>query len=354
MSDNICPICGSSNPKKQLLKNGDYVFFDCPTCGRFKIDIDTLINISNYAEKDKLASYLYYNNEKSKSCNDPNRMLFFNFIGSDESFEKVKKESPYSFHVTKEIVDNWYPNSFNEKIDMFLLNLYNRQNYFEDKVQFTEEQLKSACFVTRYLDWGKELNRNQVSEQANSFVRYLSKQDFVSLAPSNEYIILKPDGLKRVDEFQKSDINNKNVFVSMAFNDKTKDTREAIKEGIISSGYSPEFIDEIIHNKQIVPEMFRLIRESRFLILEISDPNYGAYYEAGYALGLGKEVIICCNKDVFDGNYSVFNKNITVEEYEKFYKYLKPHFDIAQKQILVWKDYEDLSNKLSEWIKAII
>ena len=63
----------------------------------------------------------------------------------------------------------------------------------------------------------------------------------------------------------------------MAFNDGTKQTREAIRQAIIDSGFSPEFIDEIIHNKQIGPEMFRLIRECRFLILDISDPNYGAY-----------------------------------------------------------------------------
>lgn len=355
MNNDICPICGNDNTYKEFPSDDFFsAFFICPACGRFKVDFDLNSNILDYLDKNKLASYLYYNNEKSKSFKNPNSKLFFNFIGSDKNFEKVKKESPYSFHVTKEIVENWYPHSFNEKINMFLLNLYNRQNYFEDKVTFTEEQLKSACFVTRYLDWGKELNRNQVSEQANSFVGYLSEQGFVSLAPLNEYIILKPDGLKRVDEFQKSDINNKNVFVSMAFNDKTKDTRKAIKEGIISSGYSPEFIDEIIHNKQIVPEMFRLIRESRFLILEISEPNYGAYYEAGYALGLGKEVIICCNEDVFNNNIPKFNKDISEEEFKKFQKYFKPHFDIAQKQILVWKDYDELTSTLAEWIKAII
>ena len=93
--------------------------------------------------------------------------------------------------------------------------------------------------------------------------------------------------------------------------------------------------------------MFRLIRESRFLILEITDPNYGAYYEAGYALGLGKEVIICCKEEVFTKKYET-------EEEQKYQKYLQPHFDIAQKQILVWSNYEDLTHKLTEWIKAII
>lgn len=354
MSDNVCPICGSSNPERKISEDFTYVFFKCPTCGRFAVDDETSMNISNYVEKDKLASYLYYNNEKSKASNVTDNMLFCNFLGIKENFEIAKKVNKHCFHATKEIIENWYPHSFTDKIDTFLLNLYNRQRFFKDEVKFTEEELQSACFATRYLDSDKILDRNKVNNQANSFVRYLKKQGFIEPSPSNDYMILLPDGLKRVDEFQKSNINNKNVFVSMAFNDKTKDTREAIKEGIISSGYSPEFIDEIIHNKQIVPEMFRLIRESRFLILEISDPNYGAYYEAGYALGLGKEVINCCNEDVFNNNIPKFNKNIAEEEFKKFQQYFKPHFDIAQKQILVWKDYKDLSKKLSEWIKAII
>jgi hypothetical protein len=32
---------------------------------------------------------------------------------------------------------------------------------------------------------------------------------------------------------------------------------------------------------------------------------------------------------------------------------LKPHFDLAQKQILVWKDEADLTKKLTEWIKFL-
>ena len=132
----------------------------------------------------------------------------------------------------------------------------------------------------------------------------------------------------------------------MAFNENTKNTREAIRKGIQHAEYDATLIDEIIHNKQIVPEMLRLIRESRLLVMDITEPNYGAYYEAGYAQGLGKEVIITCSDKVFSKTYES-------EEEKKMMKYIKPHFDIAQKQILVWHDVEDLTKKLSEWIKAI-
>lgn len=138
--------------------------------------------------------------------------------------------------------------------------------------------------------------------------------------------------------------SNKNVFVAMSFHESTKPVREAIRQAIINAQFSATFMDEEIHNRQIVPEMLRLIKESRFLIMDISSPNYGAYYEAGYAMGLAKEVIITCKKDVFDK-----------KEYKDWIeeKAYKPHFDIAQKQILVWEKESELTIKLIEWIKYL-
>ena len=185
-----------------------------------------------------------------------------------------------------------------------------------------------------------------VELQKEYILKFLINVGFLEQYQKTSYI-LTPKALQRIYELQKMNSINKDVFVSMAFNDSTIETCEAIRAGVEKAGFCSKFIDEIIHNHQIMPEMFRLIRECQFLILEISDPNYGAYYEAGYALGLGKEVIICCKKEVFEKEY------VTKEE-KKYARYMKPHFDIAQKQILVWTDCPDLIKKLSEWIKALI
>lgn len=350
MSENKCPICGSEADISPV-DNINYKFVECPCCGRLEMNITGLPFDGKPIDNDKLASYLFYNNGQSNIPIDADRIRFFNFIGHKEFFDRVKIKCPYSFYVTNNIVEAWYPSTFNEKVDMFLLMMYNRSHFMGDYVIFSKEQLLSACFAIRERQ-GVARKILDVSDQCTQFTNYLINQGYIKEIVSGFQLL--PDGYKRVDELQKSNSNNKNVFVSMAFSDYTKDTREAIRQGIINAGYSAEFIDEIIHNKQIVPEMFRLIRESRFLILDISDPNYGAYYEAGYALGLGKEVIICCNEDIFHGNIKVNGKAPTEEEKDKFGKYFRPHFDIAQKQILVWKDYEDLTKKLEEWIKSII
>lgn len=339
--ENKCPVCGA--PAERSHEEFPYWFVTCPACGRFKI-LRYPVGQDEHRpdDADKLASYLYYNGKINKPLSD---YRFFNFVGPKEAFDQTHSEYPWCFYVTKDIVNNWYPKTFSEKVDLFLLGLASRASFMSEVITFSKEEFESACFVIRKADGSTKPVSERVADQINYFIGYLVKQEYIE-ATSCRCIIL-PKGLERIDSLQR-DIKNttKNVFVSMSFSEGTKETREALRNAIIDAGFSPKFIDEIIHNKQIVPEMFRLIRECRFLILEISDPNYGAYYEAGYALGLGKEVIICCSKEAFNRKYET-------EEEQKYAKYLRPHFDIAQKQILVWDDYADLRKKLSEWIKAL-
>lgn len=139
----------------------------------------------------------------------------------------------------------------------------------------------------------------------------------------------------RIEEINKNAGFGKNVFIAMSFAEGTESTREVLKQGISNAGYTPVIIDEVTHNHQIVPEMFKQIRDSKFLVIDVSVPNNGAYYEAGYALGLGKEVIFCCKKEIFDDETK------------------RPHFDVSQKQMIVWKDEADLSDKLEKWIKSL-
>lgn len=124
----------------------------------------------------------------------------------------------------------------------------------------------------------------------------------------------------------------------MSFNESTKDIRARFRKAIIECGYNPIFIDEKEHNNQIVPEILYEIQKSKFVVVDVSEPNYGAYYEAGYALGLNKQVIICCDKNILQGEAAKS----------------RPHFDIAQKSMVVWKDHDDLEKRLINRIKSTI
>ena len=62
------------------------------------------------------------------------------------------------------------------------------------------------------------------------------------------------------------------------------------------------------------------IRESRFVVADISTGNRGAYWESGFAEGLGKPVIYTCKKSVWDDKG---DPN-------------RPHFDTNHLHTIVW------------------
>jgi nucleoside 2-deoxyribosyltransferase len=173
-------------------------------------------------------------------------------------------------------------------------------------------------------------------DQVDFSVAYLQSRSYVKAWPTANNptaLILLPSGMQRVDELQKDTRNSKTAFVAMSFAAGTENLRNAIKEGIIGAGYTPRLMDEIEHNHQIVPEMLYEIRNSRFVVAELSHHNNGAYYEAGYALGVGKEVIHICEKKEMNSSM---------------------HFDVKQINTILWESESDLSEKLKKRIRATI
>lgn len=316
-------------------------FVKCPVCGRYEVSSRFI----KPEEKDLVAAYLYHHDKEKREYSD----LFFYFLGEEKDYNKSfhNQNIPMRF-VSLDEIKAFFPTKFSDKVDMSLLAIAKKSSFFGETIEITDDEIQSLLFVRRFDEKGEPLPSDQIRLQYRSILEYFEKQGYIEGKAYADFtkIQLLADGWKQIEKLQTSEYQNKDVFVSMSFAENTKPVREAIREGITQAGFSPEFLDEIIHNKQIVPEMFRLIRECRFLIMDISDPNYGAYYEAGYALGLGKEVIITCSAEAFNRKYET-------EEEKKYERYLKPHFDIAQKQVLVWKDHSDLTHKLSEWIKAL-
>lgn len=318
-----CLVCGG---KADVYRTDDcnYKFVECESCGRFNINTYS-ISEANKFDKDKLASYLYYNGKINQPIKTTSG-YFYNFIGNEEKFKKEHKENPYCYYVTKDIVENWFPKTFSEKVDMFLQGLSYRVKFLGDKITLTLEQLYSACFVIR--DKNDEITRSQLCY----FTNYLHSEGFIET--NFKTVTILPNGLKRIDELQKNTIqNNKYAFVAMSFDDDMKEIRGAIKDAITEAGYIPRIMDEIQHNNQIVPEMLYEIRQAKFVIAELTNHNNGAYFEAGYAHGLGKKVIHVCKKDSFgkDG-----------------------HFDVKQVNTILWESIDGLKTALINRIKATI
>ena len=163
----------------------------------------------------------------------------------------------------------------------------------------------------------------------------------IQLGYLTEYIgnacAISAKGWQRIEDIQKKNLNQRHGFIAMAFREETESIRNRFREAIQNCGYKAMAIDEKEHNNQIVPEIFYEIDNSKFLVMDATYPNYGAYYEAGYALGRGKEVIICCSKKSFDDPTKI-----------------RPHFDIQQKSMIIWNTEAELVSRLEKRIKATI
>ena len=129
------------------------------------------------------------------------------------------------------------------------------------------------------------------------------------------------------------------AFVAMNFAQEFIDLKEAIKSAISKAGYEPIVVNEDLYAGGVMDRVLACIREARFVVADYTGNRGGVYYEAGFALGLGKTVMHSCRKAMFDAS----NKD-------------RLHFDVAHLNIIPWTDGDlpTYSVKLETHILAVL
>lgn len=306
------------------------VFVECPTCGRYEHQVIPAAIGANI--RDKVASYLYYKG----TLEEHEDYRFFNFLGSKSAFDYAYEKYPWCYFASVAEIEAFYPKTFAERIDRILLGMAKKADFFGNRITYTMDQILSAMFIRRFDKKGNCIDADIVKHQLFEIGDYLEKNGYVESSSSSDGIsfVIKPAGYKRIDELQVNESQtSKSVFIAMSFAKEMDGVREAIKKAVTECSFTPRIMDEIEHNHQIVPEMLYEIRQARFVIAELTGHNNGAYFEAGYALGQGKEVIQVCNKEKFgeDG-----------------------HFDVKQINTVMWENEDELTEKLIARIKATV
>jgi len=145
--------------------------------------------------------------------------------------------------------------------------------------------------------------------------------------------LVSVEGWKQMEAANVAGIPGK-CFVAMSFHESLK---AAYDDGIfpalnIDCKIEPVRIDLIPHNDNIVDKIIAEIRTCRFMVADFTGQKSGVYFEAGFAMGLGRPVIWSCQKDDLE--------NV--------------HFDTRQYNHIVWNEPADLRQKLADRIKATI
>lgn len=127
-------------------------------------------------------------------------------------------------------------------------------------------------------------------------------------------------GWARVEELLQSATGSRKGFMAMKFGDPQLDAvfRDHFKPAMLQVGFDLMRLDDE-PRAGLIDDRLRLeIRTSRFMVADLSHANAGAYWEAGFAEGLGRPVIYTCRKEVFDDPKT------------------KPHFDTNHYLTVVW------------------
>lgn len=121
----------------------------------------------------------------------------------------------------------------------------------------------------------------------------------------------------------------------MSFGNDMKETRNAIKKACLKTGFTPILVDEVHYDSDttINDAIIANLRKSRFCIADFTEQKDGVYFESGFALGEGKQVIYACQKEWFN----------------------KSHFDTNHFPHIVYETPEELTdalvNKIEAWIR---
>lgn len=274
----------------------------------------------------RIGVYLYHHETKS------NELPVTYFFGDISKCKEISEEftSQAIRLVSQEMIDEWFPKNINEINQKIIQYFLAKQTHYGQEFEWTGNDKNKLFFISPNLDSGAQY-------QEYSFITaQIFKKGLVSKtknADNRIWFVVSEGAIELYQNSEKNSKNNNLAFIAIKFKDN-EERIEAIQKAIALAGYEPRIMSEYETNNWIMPEIFHQIKLSKFVVVDLSIRCDGAYYEAGYAYALGKEVI-----HLYDNREQGTNPL---------------HFDVAQKSTVMYNDYDELVEKLVARIKATV
>lgn len=146
-----------------------------------------------------------------------------------------------------------------------------------------------------------------------------------------EQATITTDGWAYLDDHPAVDVGNQ-AFVAMSFSEAMGPAfSDGIKPALEKAGYDAYRVDLDPHVQRIDAKIEHEIRNSVFVVADVTEQKQGVYYEAGFAMGLGRPVIW------------------TVKEEDKE----DLHFDTRQYRHIIWTDVAELREQLYHLVSVL-
>jgi len=311
-SNDLCPVCGQFKISRADVNPLLYIV-KCHLCGQYSISGRLFASLSRTLPNVILSGIIrnYWETQEDEL---------------ELSFEKL--ESLEAF-VSKSPIQVPRETDIPAKADLVL-------KHIQRKTEFPG----SIVEVNTELDFSIGFCKN--AAELIYLIRYLASRNHICVAPTTDFsdtgrrCEILPEGWAYLSGIG-TEVKDQG-FIAMAFSldlsDRLRD--EGLIPGIDKAGYYPQRIDRKEHNNRIDDEIVAEIRKSKFVVADLTGKNAGAYFEAGFAMGLGKPVIWTCQQSEIDAG------NV--------------HFDTRQYSIVSWapENLDDFAKRLTLRIEATI
>lgn len=136
-------------------------------------------------------------------------------------------------------------------------------------------------------------------------------------------VALTAKGWERHQSLLKNGAGSRHAFMAMKFNDAELDEffAQRLKPAVAQTGFELRTTAGDHQTAGSIDDRMRVeIRTSRFLLCDLTHANNGAYWEAGFAEGLGRPVFYICRENVYADKHHLCH----------------PHFDTSHQLIIPW------------------
>lgn len=286
---NLCPVCKWQSEIKTVKVNNDFLFIiSCPRCGQYQVD---------YVTKG------YLNSEEFKR----------NSATLSHTIRKMQRNNEFpllDLASISRIVKNALPKP-SEQANNFILWLGDNIPSFGDEVDVYGLVMQAEIGA-------------RTQEGMDKVVEYLIEKKLIEstnvitssyldgpIEPRQFKMTLTMDGWEYYEKLQQGTSLNQRAFIAMKFGDDDLDYMLAncFRFAVKNTGFNLFRLDDAPKAGLIDDRLRVEIRVSRFLIADLTHENPGAYWEAGYAEGLGKPVIYTCEKKKFEEKKTHFDTN---------------------------------------------
>lgn len=302
-----CPICSfpNANVEKDLLARNSFI--DCKRCGRYEISEKCLL-----FDKEKLSNIGYILSGLSRELTEtggiPPKFL-------QENIDELIKNYP--------VPDI---SNIEEKAKKLLQRLKEKTESFGDLVTLSTKDDYPLAYAKK-------------EDELIALVNLLEESNLLKIKgdASRAIIVqLSASGWSVVNSLQKANKESTQGFVAMWFpeDNSMDDSMNAIEEAIREVGYKPMCIKGEHFPERIMDKALGEIKNSRFLVVDLTGERGSVFFEAGFAHGLDIEIIYVCKKDP--------KEELKLEFYTKHYK------------CYIYKDATELKDLLINAIKARI